>query len=294
MPFRYPVCVTLDRYTGVQTAVLAINEVAAREFVAMAESSKKPDSFIFDKCQEHGMYVSRGYFPEFHKRRIRYYVAQTYELLEVFYRQFREEFEQFFGTDSWKQQSPVQRREEGDEGLLLEILRNVPSGAQLKPDPYVAIAEYYRLVRNCIVHALPKEEIDKKLKRGPDKTRERLVKRYGKEVPNKEYAFDAPNAIDSLTFDDVRLHSRCMQRLARRISELAAPNPQQLLNAVFCGNGGVAFRRSYRKLGGRPGEENVGMETRLKKALQFRLMDRYGFTATEAAHTLEQASWPIA
>ena len=98
----------------------------------------------------------------------------------------------------------------------------------------------------------------------------------------------------ALTFDDVRLCSRCMQRLARRISELATPSAQQMVNAVFCGNGGEAFRRSYRRFGAPPDGKDERTKARLKKALQFRLMDRYGLTVSEAAEILEKAPWPIA
>jgi hypothetical protein len=46
MAFRYSVRVTLDRSTGIQTAVLAINEVAAREFVGNAEASGDVRSYV--------------------------------------------------------------------------------------------------------------------------------------------------------------------------------------------------------------------------------------------------------
>lgn len=291
MPFRYSACLTLDKYTGVQTAIMGINEAAACEFIRNAEASGNADAYISKKCYENNIFVTKSYVPAFRDRRYRYYVAQTYEVVELFYRDFRSEFEEFNGRDCWEQQTIEKRKKEGDDSRLLEILRNVPRGNTLKPHPYFAVVEYYRVMRNCIVHAASKKESHKKLHKKLPKLRSKLGKLYGNET-GKHYAFDAPNSIDELKLDDIRLYSRCIQRLARMISQLAAPDEQSMVNAVFGGSDGSAFRRSYNRFAGNPNHEQ--RSTRLKKALQFRLMGRFGLTAGEAMATLEKAPTPIA
>lgn len=291
MPFRYPACLALDKYTGVQTAILGLSEAAACEFVKSAEASPDANAYIAKKCKENGIFVTKGYVPAYRERRYRYYVAQTYEVVEMFYRDFRAEFEEFYGAGCWKQQTPDERKREGDDSLLLEVLRNVPNGNSLKPHPYFAVIEYYRVMRNCVVHAVPEEEAKRKLHKNLQRLRGKLDELYGEET-GKHYAFDAPNTIDQLKLDDIQLYSRCVQRLARRISDLAAPDEQKMVNAVFGGNDGSAFRHSYSRLEGNPNQED--RTSRLMKALQFRLMGRFGLTADEALATLAKAPKPIA
>ncbi len=96
MAFRYPCCVTLDRYTGLQTAIMALNEVAALEFARVAKAEENPDSYIFRRCLDYNIYVGKSYFEEFRERRMRYYIVQAHEAVEVFCRDFRAEFEVYF------------------------------------------------------------------------------------------------------------------------------------------------------------------------------------------------------
>ena len=170
---------------------------------------------------------------------------------------------------------------------MLEILRNIPQGSTLKPNPYFSTVDYYRLMRNCIVHAVPSDEIDRKLHKDLHKLRCKLAELYEKETP-KEYRFAAPNSLDALQLDDIRLFARCMQRLARRISDLAIPTDQTLVDAVFEGEGGTSFLRSFKK----KTLNNIDSLGLSKKLIRLRLMYKHGFTSDEANEIVSNCTMP--
>jgi hypothetical protein len=290
MPFRYPACLVLDRLAGQLTAVIAISEVAALELLSSAEQSGDKDVYISHRCKAHHVLVTGSYVPLFRERRLRYYLAQTYELTEVFYREFKANFEEFFGPASWMVQAKEERSKDGDESQLVEILRNTPDGQRLKNHPYFVTIEYYRVMRNCIVHAIPDSESKRKTHKDLGKLKTRLAELYEEETP-KAFHFEAPNEIENLQLDDIRLFSRCLQRLARMVSDRAMPNGQALIDAAFGGAGGQSFLRSYkRKVAGCP--PSGDQSEKMVKLIQYRLMDRFGLTRNETLTILQGVTLP--
>ncbi len=146
-------------------------------------------------------------------------------------------------------------------------------------------------MRNCIVHAESDAETQRRLDRSLAGLRRRLAKLYEQET-DKANRFNAPNGIDRLTIDDFRLFSRCIQRVARLISDLSRPRPEMIIEAAFSGRGGKAFGQSFKKFNHM--KDKSARELRQRRATQLRLMDLFGLTVSESETILDKVPLPIA
>ncbi|HUQ69262.1 MAG TPA: hypothetical protein VM165_07065 [Planctomycetaceae bacterium] len=209
-----------------------------------------------------------------------------HEAIEAFCVDFRREFKAIWPQRGWAQRSPEERRKHGDESLLEELLR-VSKCGNLKKSVHFATVEYYRLVRNATVHGSRDDDDRRRLQRQQRRVKARIEKRYQQDT-GKSYNFQAPNDIDSLNFDDVRLFGWAASRIAASINSLLDVEGQALVDAVFSDPGGKAFRRSYRML------QKTSKEERLRHALRLRLVDRFGLTDAESSQILATATMPLA
>lgn len=238
--FSFPSSRRLARYLGESDAILEIDELASRFFVDAAQQSENPKEFVADCSVKFGVCVNLAEFDAWRAHLAQRHIVAVYESAERFLNEFRREH------------SALHRQEwtEKKDGMTLidHVLANVgptkEQAGQTVGLDLIARFEYYRLVRNWIVHDRT---------RTPEKETEalRTLPEYADANAAALGRLAAPNPPASLRFDDFILFSRVTKLVAERLSVLGKPteeswvstfdmkpfkallkNPERLKNAV--------------------------------------------------------------
>jgi len=141
---------------------------------------------------------------------------------------------------------------EGDENLsaLEQLHVNLPSGGRrLDTYPEYAVLEYYRLVRNEFVH------IGRDHGKPAMKAYRSLVEKHGKYLRERYQTRGAPQAPDSMSFDDFFLQTRVARDFAIVVSDAygltigdilrVVGADQELLRRAKATSGPHRFRNCY-------------------------------------------------
>lgn len=211
--FSFPSLRSLARYLGESDAILEIDELACRYFIDAACRSGDTARFVTQCSEKFGVCVNLTEFNTWRAHLAQRHIVAVYESAERFFKEFRREH------------SEVHRREwtgdaEGKSRLIL-ALENVGSSkreAELAVGPdLISRFEYYRLVRNWIVHERA---------RTPEKEIDTLAKLTEYTAANTAVLgrLLAPNRPEALSFDDFILFSRVTKLLAERLSALGKPD----------------------------------------------------------------------
>lgn len=217
--FSFPSSRRLTRYLGESDAISEIDELACRFFVDSARESGDADTFVTKCSEKFGVCVNLSEFEAWYAHLAQRRIVSVYESAERFFKEFRREHSELHLRE-WTGDA------DGKSRLAL-ALENV--GAS-KGDAERGIGldlisrfEYYRLVRNWIVHDRT---------RPPEKEVEALNNLAAYSVINAAALgrLTAPNRPDSLTFDDFILFSRVTKFVAERLNELGKPSEKSWLS----------------------------------------------------------------
>lgn len=208
----------LRRFIGELTATAAGNEIAVRstsDFLAEASSG---DWEFLGKCLN--IKVGGLESPRLMISCSRLHVVSLYSGWDGFIRSLRSEYQKLFGMD-W-------RHSEGDTPFD-EIYRHSPVFVEdlkqrINPNRQITI-EYYRKVRNAIVHpaASTASEAEAHFRTHTDAFAE-VRKQYGMHSPPREH--------NSMTFFDVKMLARLLLDVGRAVSESFDPGDARLLEII--------------------------------------------------------------
>lgn len=158
------------------------------------------------------------------------YVVQTYNVQEVFFKDFNDEYRSYKNFKDWKY-----NYHDGNSTKSLDpysqLLENLPKeqANRFKDSLESQITRYYRLVRNWLVHP-------------SDKTLEKATRFYEVYIlPNAEYfnryykfivddRLPAPNGPSSLNHYDFTIYSRCLKYLANLINDSCDLTVEEIFN----------------------------------------------------------------
>lgn len=208
------------------------------------------------------------------------YIVQTYNLQEIFFKDFNVEYRAYKKVEDWK----FNIKEGGSTKNLdpySQLLQSIPKeqSAVFADVPESHAIQYYRLLRNGIVH---------KSETSLDKPTEYFIKYI---EPNIEYfknyykflpegKLPAPNKPQELTHNDFFIYSRCLKNLINLIVNacnltIAEIFAFELLNEQF-----LATMNKY--------DPNVpGARKKLLEALKTFFKTKYGSVEKENAEFVE-------
>lgn len=131
----------------------------------------------------------------------RYYIVSTYQIQENF----------LISLNDYLNRYAKEYRERKDgESMLKYLCYRLLDMQKVNDEPYLyyLICDYYRLVRNYVVHIEDKRKIDNAYS---------VVKERSADIFDKFPKLIAPNDIGEIGFDDFVLYSRSLKKLAQKL-----------------------------------------------------------------------------
>lgn len=131
----------------------------------------------------------------------RYYIVSIYQIQENF----------FISLNDYLNRYAKGYREKKDgESMLKYLCYRLLDMQKVNDEPYLyyLICDYYRLVRNYVVHIEDTRKIDNAYS---------VVKERSADISDRFQKLAAPNNIGEIAFDDFVLYSRSLKKLAKKL-----------------------------------------------------------------------------
>lgn len=256
-PKYNPACLrNLEKRLGRSDSAVEWIEVAIRN---LEREEVKGADHMESIAKNVGVRVNSVPLAEIYRRWAGMQVISVNQFADAFFQEFRGEVPRDWGT------------KDKQEDMLTFLIREVGSTRKGIGSLEVDIFDYYRGVRNHLMHApgAPQEKAEAK-----------KATRIRSRVETSQYArLNAPRSIEELGFDDFVLYSRVTKGIARRLCLLGTPTVDHLAPLLFpC----TDLRAALRKV--------VGNEPRALKILVTYLCTHFGFArplAEDRARELE-------
>lgn len=204
----------LRKYLGFQDACIQSNEIALRFFEENAQNHLKGvDSFVREMSDRYKISHGTNELKHLKKNMIESYIVQTYNNASLFFRYLISEYKELkeINDKHWK------KKKKNGENLdhFRQLYLNLPLKGRIiiHSAPERKIIDYYRLVRNSIVHI--NEKSRKRLLLYFYKTREEHNEYFKKCYP----CIEAPNSPNDLKFDDFILYTRSLKYYSNLIND---------------------------------------------------------------------------
>jgi hypothetical protein len=174
------------------------------------------------------------------------YVVQTYNLQEIFFKDFNHEYRAYKKVEGWKftiKEGSSTKSLDPYSQLLLNIPKNESAIFENVPESHVI--QYYRLLRNGLVHKSdnsldkPNEYFNKFIEPNIE-----YFKNYYKFLP--EGNLPAPNKPLSLTHNDFFIYSRCLKNLINLIINACNLTVSEIFEFELSNEQFVATMNRYR------------------------------------------------
>jgi hypothetical protein len=218
--FRFHCYRDFKSYAGKVSAIHEVLELAVREFQGAAEASGDPEKFIDEAAKKHGLHVRFAQCPDIISRAIQLHIVNVHEAFEQFLSELRAECVTIREME-WKDYDR--------KSTLYVTLQNIFKTQEAAKDKVgameVELCDYYRHVRNEVVHA----DVQ------PEGLRDEFqkVEGYRKQAADTYQKLGvAPNPADALTRDDFHLFIRVAQDVAWELCQAARPSDEQLAKAI--------------------------------------------------------------
>ena len=219
----------IKKLIGAQDACLQTNQAAVLYMIEQANTSDDNENFmnyLFSKYK-----ISRGTndLSYFKLTLYKSYILQTYNLVEPSFKKLNKQFKYYNDLEStWK-------TKDGDKNLdpLNQLVINLSreDREKLKSYPEYYLLDYYRLVRNSIVHLQEDDDEHKK-----------TLQYYKNSLADKKdyfistYELEAPNEPDSLSFSDFMLYTRALKYFSNILNNFCFPEMKTFAKAAFKNN----------------------------------------------------------
>lgn len=212
-----PVISSLRLTVGLQDSCIQTNQASILFFEEQAASSDDKEKFIKDTCQKFRISLGTSDMDFFKKIQYKSYILQTYNLMEPFFKELNRTYRYYnnFKGD-WKSKN-------GDKNLdpFNQLAENIgiSKKAALKACPEYFLLDYYRLVRNSIVHLQESEDEHKK-----------TLKYYNDHIKHhspyfkENYEMSAPNEPDDISFQDFMLYTRAVKYYSNILNDICFPD----------------------------------------------------------------------
>ena len=208
---------------GLQDSCIQTNQAAVLYFEEAAQASGNEQNFIRQHCTRHQ--ISPGSADFVYVKSIQYkaYLMQTYNLLEPWFKELNRAYRYYsFFEGDWKTKSR-------DKSLdpFNQLLENIGTTAKraIKAYPEYVLLDYYRLIRNSIVHLQEDKDEHKKTQKYFDDH----IQQH-QEYFSTNYQLDAPNGPDQISFADFKLYTRAVKYFSNILNDLCFPTVSDFVN----------------------------------------------------------------
>ena len=212
------------KYTiGLQDSCIQTNQTAVLFLEEQANLSSQPDEFIKVLCQKYKISLGTSDIDYFKTIQYKSFILQTYNLVEPFFKELNVAYRydnNILPTD-WK-------TKDGDKNLdpFNQLLANLNRSqrTEIKSYPEYYLLDYYRLVRNSIVHLQEDRDEHKK-----------TLKYYSDNLVNiilhfkDNYEMEAPNEPDKIVFEDFMLYTRSIKYFSNILNDICFPEIKTLV-----------------------------------------------------------------
>lgn len=212
--FSYFAYRKLKKNLGEFDAVIECNEIAIKEFI---EQANRQDSreYIRQLSNKHKVKVDEVDFLKFSSRIRQYYVASVFQQSEHFFKDFKDEWREYFPEKEWVGPTNGQTK-------LQSILSSI---SLTLPNDLIDIYEYYRIVRNYMAHT--------------DRDKKELKIRYQRVHSNQNdflsdlHLSKLPNEIDDIDFSDFLILTNIIKHIAYLVSTTAKPENERIAQILL-------------------------------------------------------------
>ena len=218
--FRYLCYREFKSHAGKVSAIHEVIELAVREFENAARDSGDAEEYLKRTADRHALHVHFTQLPDIVAKTIQLHIVNVHEAFERFLDAFRRECIATLDLD-WKD---YEKR-----STLYVILQNIFGSQQSAREQIgvmaIDLCDYYRLVRNHVIHAdLRTEDLEKEF-RNVEKYQAKAAETYAK-------LGLAPNRAAAVTRDDFHLFIRVAQDVAWRLCQKARPTDDQIMKVI--------------------------------------------------------------
>lgn len=211
---------------GLQDSCVQTNEVSIRYFEDLAKKSGNTDEFIKRLCKKYSISLGIRDFEYFKTIQYKSYILQTYNLVEPYFRELNRSY-RFYNNfkGDWK-------TKDGDKNLdpFNQLLINIDADNSklIKSYPEYYLLNYYRLIRNSIVHLQEDAEEHKKTtKYFDDFIADKL------DFFKENYEMDSPNKPESISFQDFMLYTRAIKYFSNILNDACFPTIESLVSLAL-------------------------------------------------------------
>jgi hypothetical protein len=228
---KYPELLVLYDNLAFQDASFQANQIII-EFFDSHVTKKQLDvkEFIRELAKRHKISGGTEDFSRIKEMMAESYIVQTYNIAELFFKEFNKTFQKAHKIDNWKATTKIGKSDKKLDPLnQLAINLDSARKKQLQSLPEFLLSNYYRLLRNGYVHREIKKTVT--LKKPCEYYDKRIVnvldhfKKYYKSIPKSGIL--APNKPNEITHRDFVLFSRASRNLANYLNELCALSVEQ-------------------------------------------------------------------
>jgi hypothetical protein len=265
MPFHFRAYFELKENLGLFDAMVEVNEIALREFIANAEASGAVDQYLSTMSAKHNIKVDAVNISSLKVRVSHFYILSVYQQFEEFLEKFRDEHPNHL---NWQYQK-------GDT-LFDGIIKNLGTSYSKTVGSIgtlgIELFNYYRAVRNRFMHT---EITDKKLDN-------KVVDLKNTIQGNPIYSrLSAPQKYNEMSFDDFVLFTRVCKAISDKLCTIGRPTDNQILEMV----------KSLLEVRGQtfPDQMKTSNDSgRLNNSAITRIRCTYGLTEPESIIIIEQ------
>jgi hypothetical protein len=207
---------------GLQDSCIQTNQAAVLFLEEQGNLSGDPEDFIKSLCVKYKISIGTRDLDYFKTIQYKSYILQTYNFVEPFFKDLNAAYRYYNNFEGkWKTKN-------GDKNLdpFNQLLANIDSAMRktIKSYPEYFLLDYYRLIRNSIVH----------LQENEDEHEKTSIYYCNYIVKNlrffkSNYELEAPNEPDKIGFADFMLYTRAIKYFSNILNDACFPEIETLV-----------------------------------------------------------------
>lgn len=216
----------IKKLIGAQDSCLQTNQVSILYLEEQANASENAEAFMHDLFSKYKISRGTNDLSYFKLTLYKSFILQTYNLVEPSFKKLNKQFKYYNNLeDGWK-------AKDGDKNLdpLNQLVNNLSreDREKFRSYPEYYLLDYYRLVRNSIVHL---QEDDDEHKKTLQYYKANILEK--KEYFITTYELNAPNEPNNLSFEDFMLYTRTLKYFSNVLNNFCFPEMKVFAKSAF-------------------------------------------------------------
>lgn len=222
MSFSFKSCRELKNKLGYSDSISELKEVLFREYEQILMDMDNTKKHIEEISTKHGIVVNFSNIDEVKVSLWKNYIVNAYSVAEVFLYEFRDEYCKI-RNKNWSFNP--------EESKIKTIINSIVKGKNYQSkvsnfgEVEIALFEYYRHLRNNIIHS------SEKSMKNVEREYERIIE-YKDRIKVKYNIDLAPNSLNEIKYEDFNLFTRVMKNIAWELSIHGKPTYQEIAEII--------------------------------------------------------------